>query len=301
MCLPVRRSLLARQWVRGSLVCRRRASTTLSHHSGVVLTAPEPHTGIARLTLTNARRTNPLSLGLMRHVTQLLRDRIEPSEARVLVLDSEPGRFFSSGHDLQDVFRREGKTGVEARSEAELRELFGACTELMLTLRNLRQPTVAVVDGHAASAGLQLVASCDIVLASTSAQFSAPGSRRGRFCHTPGVALVERVGASRALEMLLLGSTWSAEQALAFGLVSQVFAPEDLADAAQSLAESLSVGVSAQSLAHGKRALRECSTLPDLADKYRAAEAHMAVAMSTRDAVEGTKAMLENRQPRFST
>lgn len=105
----------------------------------------------------------------------------------MLVVESEPGRWFSSGHDLRDVFRREGKSRVEARSEPELRELFGACTELMLTLRNLRQPTVAVVDGHAASAGLQLVASCDIVLASTSSQFSAPGSRRGRFCHTPGL------------------------------------------------------------------------------------------------------------------
>ena len=156
---------------------------------GVVLTGPDARTGIARLTLTNARQTNPLSLGLLRHATQLVRDQIAPetSGARVLVVESEPGRWFSSGHDLQDVFRREGKSRVEARSEPELRELFGACTELMLTLRNLRQPTVAVVDGHAASAGLQLVASCDIVLASTSSQFSAPGSRRGRFCHTPGL------------------------------------------------------------------------------------------------------------------
>lgn len=268
---------------------------------GVVLTGPDTCTGIARLTLTNARRTNPLSLGLMRHATRLVRDQIAPatSEARVLILEAEPGRWFSSGHDLQDVFKRHGKTGVEARSEPELRELFGACTELMLTLRDLRQPTVAVVNGHAASAGLQLAASCDIVLASASAQFSAPGSRRGRFCHTPGVALAERVGASRALEMLLLGSTWSAEQALAFGLVTQVFPPEELAAGAQSVVESLSVGVSVRGLEDGKRALREHSGLSDLSDKYRSAEAYMAVAMSTTDAVEGTKAMLEQRQPRF--
>lgn len=270
---------------------------------GVVLTGPDARNGIARLTLTNARRANPLSLGLMRHATRLVREQIAPatSEARVLVLESEPGRWFSSGHDLQDVFKRHGKTGVEARSEQELRDLFGACTELMLTLRNLRQPTVAVVNGHAASAGLQLAASCDIVLASASAQFSAPGSRRGRFCHTPGVALVERVGISRALEMLLLGTTWSAEEALKFGLVTQVFPPEQLVAGAQSVVESLSVGVSSTSLEDGKRALREHSGLPDLSDKYRLAEAHMAVAMSTTDAVEGTKAMLERREPRFTS
>jgi 2-(1,2-epoxy-1,2-dihydrophenyl)acetyl-CoA isomerase len=101
--------------------------------------------------------------------------------------------------------------------------------------------------------------------------------------------------------MLLLGSAWTAEQALAFGLVTKVFPPEDLATGAQSVAESLSLGVSAQSLADGKRALREHSGLPDLPTKYRCAEAHMAVAMSTADAVEGTAAMLERRQPRFST
>jgi enoyl-CoA hydratase len=99
--------------------------------------------------------------------------------------------------------------------------------------------------------------------------------------------------------MLLLGSTWSAEQALAFGLVTQVFPPEELAAGAQSVVESLSVGVSVRGLEDGKRALREHSGLSDLSDKYRSAEAYMAVAMSTTDAVEGTKAMLEQRQPRF--
>ena len=190
---------------------------------------------------------------------------------------------------------------MEARSEQELHELFGVCTELMLTLRNLSQPTVAVVGGHAASAGLQLAASCDIVLASTEAQFSAPGSRRGRFCHTPGVALAERVGSPRALEMLLLGDTWTAQQALAFGLVTKVFPPDELAAGAQSIAESLSVGISAQSLAYGKHAFRTIASIPMLDDKYRCAEKHMAVAMSTDDAVEGTRSMLERRPGVFSS
>ena len=259
-------------------------------------------TGIARLTLTNTRRTNPLSLGLMLHATQLLRDQVAPSsDVRALVLAAEPGaKFFSSGHDLGDVFVRQGKTSVAARSEAELRALFGACSELMLVLRNLPQPTLAVVDGTAASAGLQLAAACDIVLASSDAMFVAPGSRRGRFCHTPGVGLAERVGPSRALEFLLLGEAWSAEQDLTFGLVTKVFPAAELHAGAQAVAESLSVGVSAPGLAHGKRALREHALLPDLADKYRSAEAHMAAAMATADAVEGTRSMLERRPGVYS-
>lgn len=281
--------------------CSSTSTGDLDKH-GVALSGLNESSGIARLTLNNTRRTNPLNLDLMQHATRLLREHVAPitSPARVLILEAEPGAFFSSGHDLNDVFVRKGKTGVTARSELELRELFGVCTELMLTLRNLPQPTVAVVGGHAASAGLQLAASCDIVLASSEAQFSAPGSRRGRFCHTPGVALAERVGSTRALELLLLGDTWSAQQAQMFGLVSKIFPPDHLAAGAFSIAESLSVGVSAQSLMYGKRAFREHAELPVLADKYRCAEKHMAIAMSTADAVEGTKSMLERRPGVYS-
>lgn len=241
---------------------------------------------------------NPLSLELMRHATQLIQHHVAPpsSGVRALVLQAEPdAKFFSSGHSLDDVFVRTGSAQVEARSEAELRVLFAACTELMLTLRDLPQPTVAVVGGHAASAGLQLAASCDIVLASSAAQFSAPGSRRGRFCHTPGVGLAERVGPSRALEMLLLGDVWSADQALSYGLVTKVCQPGELAAKANALVESLTVGVSSSAIMFGKRSFREHQRLTDLGAKYRCAERHMAFAMSTEDAVEGTRSMLERR------
>ena len=141
--------------LRAARATRRRFSSSAgadcADHPGLTL-GVDAATGVARLTLTNARRANPLSLGLMRHATGLLRHSIAPADSgvRVLVLAAEPeAKFFSSGHDLADVFVREGKAGVAARSELELRELFGACSELMLTLRDLPQPTVAVVGGHA--------------------------------------------------------------------------------------------------------------------------------------------------------
>jgi enoyl-CoA hydratase/carnithine racemase len=88
-----------------------RSASTAAEHGGLSLTGPDSRTGIARLTLTNTRRTNPLSVGLMQRATRLLREELAP-ETRVLVLDAEPGTFFSSGHDLQDVFVREGRTGA---------------------------------------------------------------------------------------------------------------------------------------------------------------------------------------------
>ena len=187
-----------------------------------------------------------------------------------------------------------------------------------------------------------MAASCDIVLASSAAEFSAPGSRRGRFCHTPGVGLAERVGPSRALgapppppstatqrdtlsspraEMLLLGDVWTADQAHVYGLVTKVFEPDALLAGAQQVAESLSVGVSSAAIVvsvllscvgairpaphtlccwqHGKRSFREHQNLAGLEAKYSCAEHHMATAMATEDAAEGTRSLLERRRGRY--
>ena len=185
-----------------------------------------------------------------------------------------------------------------------------------------------------------MAASCDIVLASSAAEFSAPGSRRGRFCHTPGVGLAERVGPSRALgapppppstatqrntlsspraEMLLLGDTWTADQAHVYGLVTKVFEPDGLLAGAQQVAESLSVWVSSAAIVvsalllepcrpaphtlccwqHGKRSFREHQKLAGLEAKYLCAEHHMATAMATEDAAEGTRSLLERRRGRY--
>eukprot|EP00747_Dinoflagellata_sp_TGD_P072437 gnl/TRDRNA2_/TRDRNA2_157481_c1_seq3.p1 gnl/TRDRNA2_/TRDRNA2_157481_c1~~gnl/TRDRNA2_/TRDRNA2_157481_c1_seq3.p1 ORF type:complete len:163 (+),score=31.25 gnl/TRDRNA2_/TRDRNA2_157481_c1_seq3:88-576(+) len=145
----------------------------------------------------------------------------------------------------------------------------------------------------------RLVASCDVVVASSAAEFSAPGSRRGRFCHTPAVALADRLAPAKALELVLLGEVWSAEEAWRHGLVNKLVAPDELAERSRAVAASLSVGVSSAAIMRGKAAFREQLTAGDLPARYRLAEANMAAEMSTRDAVEGTRAMLEKRKPRF--
>lgn len=186
----------------------------------------EAEEGVATLWLCNARKANPLSLQLMKDMLDELANIQRDGSVRCVVLRHE-GPWFSSGHDIHDLFDKTNNWCAHPRSQLE--EVFETCSKLNMLLRNLSKPTVAIVQGHASAGGAQLVASCDIVLAAeASAAFSAPGSQRGRFCHTPGVAISEKVGATKALELLLLGSTWSAEEAKQAGLVNFVFSEEEL-------------------------------------------------------------------------
>jgi len=268
----------------------------------------DKETNVATMWLCNGRKTNPLSASLMKDMIHEL-DCIRQNRSVRCVLLRHEGPWFSSGHDLHDLFDK--TQNWVARPRVQLEEAFATCSDLNLMLRSLPQPTVAVVQGHASAGGVQLVASCDIVIASTDAQFSAPGSQRGRFCHTPGVAIAARTGERKALELLLLGSVWSAADAEQFGLVNFVVKGEDLEDKVAQVA--LCLAKSSRNIEQGKKRFYELaagssahgstedgSSLDSLRRRYRMAERHMVDVFCTPDAAEGTRAMVEKREPQWT-
>src|SRR6516162_3944829 len=152
--------------------------------------------GIRRLTLNHPEKRNALSRSLLQALADELALIQNDQSVRIVILRA-PGSVFSAGHDLREL------TGT---SERENQELFALCTRVMEGLRLLPQPVIAEVDGLATAAGCQLVASCDLVMASDRASFATPGVKIGLFCTTPGVAVARAVMTKKALEMLFTGS-----------------------------------------------------------------------------------------------
>jgi len=252
---------------------------------------------LATLTLANPKKANPLSFDLMDQMLLALKEIDGKRDVRVVLLQHE-GSYFSSGHDLDDLFDR--SAGWAARSEEARRRVFSKCSELSLCLRSLRQPTVAAVHGHASSGGLQLAAFCDLLVAGTGAQFSIPGSRRGRFCHMPAVALAERVPQSKALSMALLGTVLSAQEAERFGLVDVLAASdhfeEEVSRVVERMAEASPLNIAlGKACFYGHRGIGSEA----LSAKLKAAEDAMVASFATRDAAEGTIALFEKRPPVF--
>jgi len=220
-------------------------------------------------------------------LTRCFREIGQDAGLRVAILRAE-GPAFSAGHDLSEMVGRDG---------AFYRELFEACTTLMETIQGIPQPVIAQVQGMATAAGCQLVASCDLAVASAEARFATPGVRIGLFCSTPMAALSRAVGARRALEMLLTGEPISAAEALAAGLVNRVVPAAELAAATRALAAKIASS-SAQVVAIGKAAFYRQLQMPQpLAYDY--AQDVMAANAAAADAQEGMQAFLEKRAPQW--
>ena len=176
--------------------------------------------GTVVLTLDRPERRNALSLSLLEKMEKALDEIAEDRTARVLVI-AAIGNVFSAGHDLSEMI---------GRDESDYEKMFSTCTRVMSRFRELSQPVIAHVQGHALAAGCQLVAACDLAVAAESATFSTPGVKIGLFCTTPMVPLVRTIAPRAALEMLLTGQPISAGRALELGLVNRV-APLDRLDA----------------------------------------------------------------------
>ncbi len=162
---------------------------------------------IAVLTLNRPQRRNALSLDLMREVIDCLTEIGKDRNLRVVLLKAA-GKVFSSGHDLSEMVGRDIN---------EYREVFDACTEMMTRVQSIPQPVIAEVQGIATAAGCQLVATCDLAVASDQAAFATPGVKIGLFCTTPMVALSRAIGRKRALQMLLTGAMVDAATAAEWG------------------------------------------------------------------------------------
>lgn len=239
------------------------------------------------LTLSRPERRNVLSHDHLLALRTAL-GHIGESNARGLILAAD-GPVFSAGHDFSDV---------RDRDLAQVQELIGTCTDVMRTLQSLPQVTLAEVDGLATAAGCQLVATCDLAVASHESRFALPGGRGGWFCTTPGVALARAVGRKHALEMLLTGDAINADTALSWGLLNRVVAKAEVSTEARALLQQATRG-SRRSKAVGKRAFYRQVDL-DTARAYELAGEVMASASQTPEAREGIRAFLEKRAPEFA-
>ena len=243
--------------------------------------------GIGFIILNRPEKRNALSMNLMAEMIDLLQSVKKNPEVRVLIIRSE-GRVFSSGHDLSEML--EGNA-------VSYRAIFDACTEMMEAIRRLPQPVIAQVQGLATAAGCQMVAACDLAIASQEAKFATPGVRIGLFCHTPQVPLSRAVGRKRALEMLLTGRPISAEEAERYGLVNKVVPPERLAGETLALAKQIAEA-SPLTLALGKQSFYN-QIESEEARAYRYAKEMMALNAMTEDAQEGISAFLNKRTPKW--
>jgi enoyl-CoA hydratase/carnithine racemase len=243
---------------------------------------------IARVTLNRADRRNALSLEMMGELTGALDAIGEDRSIRAVVLDAA-GPAFSAGHDLSEMV---------GRDLAFYDLLFDACTVLMETIHRIPQPVIAKVQGVATAAGCQLVASCDLAVASDAARFATPGVKIGLFCSTPMVPVSRAVGRKRAMQMLLTGEMIDAPTAAAWGLINDVVPAHELDAAVDALAAKI-VRSSPVTVAIGKRAFYAQIDL-DEHGAYEHTKHVMATNMLAADAQEGVGAFLDKRQPEWT-
>lgn len=244
--------------------------------------------GIAVLTLNNPDRRNVLSLEVLEALQTALDSISQDRDIRVVIIKSL-GPVFSSGHDLRQLIN----ASIESQ---EL--LFSVCTRVMTSIRNLPQPVIAQVQGVATAAGCQLVATCDLAIASADASFATPGVQIGLFCTTPGVAVSRAIGAKRSMEMLLTGQPISADYAAEIGLINRVVSPDDLEQSVLNLARQIG-GASSSTVVLGKQVFYKQVEL-GTSDAYQLAEETMVRNLQDEDAREGISAFLEKRDPKWN-
>jgi enoyl-CoA hydratase/carnithine racemase len=238
---------------------------------------------VATVTLARPEKRNALSLEMLRTVIKAI--EAVPSDAGVVILAAE-GPAFSAGHDLSEMIDR---------PDDYYSELFATCTRMMESIHALPQPVIARVQGVATAAGCQLVASCDLAVASENAWFATPGVSIGLFCTTPLVPVSRAVGHKRAMQMLLTGEPITAEQAVDWGLINRVVPVEQLDEAVDDLANKI-LRFSPKTIATGKHAYYAQAELPETA-AYEITEPIMADNAGREDAQEGMGAFIEKRDP----
>lgn len=240
---------------------------------------------IAIVTMNRPDRRNALSLALMEELIDCFRALAGNHEIRAIILAAN-GPAFSAGHDLSELIDRE---------ISGYRHVFDVCVELMTVIQSIPQPVIAEVQGIATAAGCQLVATCDMAVASEKSQFATPGVRIGLFCTTPMVALTRAIGRKRAFEMLLTGTPISASTAMEYGLVNRVVAAEHLRKEAYALAKRVAEA-SSFTVSVGKQAFYTQIDL-DQPKAYAYAKEVMSLNAMAEDAREGMEAFLEKRTP----
>jgi enoyl-CoA hydratase/carnithine racemase len=259
----------------------------LEREESVVLRSQDPR-GVVTLTLNRPRAFNALSEAMLTALQHEFDAIAEDESARVVVLAAE-GKAFCAGHDLKEM---------RAKPSFEYYErLFTQCSEMMLATQRLPVPVIARVHGVATAAGCQLVAMCDLAVASSTAKFAVSGVNLGLFCSAPGVALSRNVLRKAAFEMLITGEFISAEEAKVRGLINRVGEPEQLDAEVEKLVAAI-IAKPRVAVAMGKEFFYRQIEL-DIASAYEAAAQTMACNMMDEAALEGVQAFIDKRPPRW--
>jgi enoyl-CoA hydratase/carnithine racemase len=248
---------------------------------------------IVTLILNRPEARNPLSEAVLAALGDALGAIAADRGVRGVVLAAN-GPAFSAGHDLKELTAH--RTDPD-RGRAYFKQVMDACSAVMQMVVHLPQPVIAAVEGVASAAGCQLVASCDLAVASNTARFATPGVNIGLFCSTPMVALSRNVSRKHAMKMLLTGEAISAEEAAEIGLVNAVVAPGEARAEALALARRIAANSTAV-VKLGKEAFYRQLEM-SLADAYAYTAGVMVENMLARDAEEGIGAFIEKREPRW--
>jgi enoyl-CoA hydratase/carnithine racemase len=236
---------------------------------------------VITLTLDDPTSRNALSREMIDTLSQAF-DEINASSTIKAVIINAVGPVFCSGHNLKQIKP----------------DIFAYCSKLMVKIATCNKPTIAAVQGIATAAGAQLVAACDLAIASDNATFCTPGVNLGMFCFTPSVAISRNISKKHAMEMLLLGGMNSADDAMRFGLINKVTSSEFLMHEAQAWAQIL-ITKSPHAIKTGKAAFHAQTTMT-LEESYTYMSRVMAEEMMSADSKEGTASFIQKRKPVWS-
>lgn len=248
--------------------------------------------GVLRLTLDNPP-ANALSVEVMAELQARLDAARDEDTVRVVII-AAAGKLFSGGHDLKQMTAHRADPD---QGRAYFEQTFATCSWLMQSIADLPKPVIAEVDGIATAAGCQLVASCDLAVASDRSRFGVNGIDVGLFCSTPAVALTRTISPKRAMEMLLTGELIDATTALEAGLVNRVVPSDSLTATVDEIAGTIAAK-SPVAVRLGKQAVRRQAAL-GLADAYATASRAMVENMLAADCEEGISAFFEKREPNW--
>ena len=242
--------------------------------------------GVCKLTLNRPKSHNALSFQLLTDMKNALEKIKNNKNLRVLIIDAN-GPSFCSGHDLKEINSNNNKEIYK--------KLFNLCSQVMLSIIRLDIPVIASVHSTATAAGCQLVATCDLAIASENARFATPGVNIGLFCSTPMVALSRNISKKNSMEMLLTGDLIDSYKAKEFGLVNRVVPEKKLEQTVNEIAEKI-LQKSSKTIAVGKKAFYEQLEL-GVSEAYELTSMIMTENMTEYNAQEGVEAFLKKRPP----
>ena len=242
------------------------------------------------LTMCRPHKGNALSLGSITALMEALEAAYSDKRVKVIVLSAE-GRIFCAGHDLYEMSSGKGLR----QTRADQREILTHCRDMMMTIIHGDKPVVACVQGIATASGAQLVSSCDLAIAADTATFCTPGVNLGSFCTTPLIGVGRNMHRKHAMEMALTGDTFSAADAVRFGLINRTVSPERLREETEVLAQKIATR-SSEGVRHGKRAFYQQIDMP-LEEAYLVGIGKMIDACSTEDARRGFQAIQTKSTP----